>query len=98
MKRIWILLSLVTLATWIFVIDLYAQTRIGISGKVVDHSSNVVRAAKVTVINIASGFEQEMETDSEGRYRFNGLTPGAYRVMVESEGYSSASRVVTVES
>ena len=89
---------LIMITTLIFVINLNAQTEVGISGLVLDRGSNAVRAAKVIAVNMASGFELVMTTDNAGRYQFSGLAPGAYRVMVESEGFSSAARVVKVES
>src|SRR5262245_28114394 len=90
-------LFLIILAKCVLVSGLYAQTNARISGLIIDRSSNAVRAARIIAINMASGFESATTTDSDGRYQFNGLVPGTYRVVVESEGFSSAARVVTLE-
>ena len=61
-----------------------------------DRSSNAVASAKVVIRNTATGLELETKTDSAGRYQFTGVSDGSYRVTIESEGFSTTSRAVTV--
>ena len=67
-----------------------AQATTGvIEGTVTDPSEAVVAGAKVTVTNVGTGFERQVNTDSSGFYRAVLLPLGVYRVAVEQIGRAS---------
>ncbi len=78
--------------------NLLAQSAGEASGRVTDRSSNAIASARVVIRNIATGLESETKTDGAGRYQFTGLGNGSYRIAVESEGFSTAAREVTITS
>jgi hypothetical protein len=71
---------------------------VSISGRVTDETGASVVGAKVTVVLAATNAERSVVTDSEGRYRFVELAPGAYTVRATSLGFAVDERasVVTV--
>jgi hypothetical protein len=70
-----------------------AQTITGsINGVVVDTSSGVIPGATVTVINDKTGQNRNSTSDSEGRFTFSALQPGAYTVKVERQGFQTLER------
>ena len=72
-----------------------AQQTAAISGLVSDQTGASVAGAKVELVSglvvIRSGV-----TDSEGRYRLEGLQPGLYTVRVMAPGFQSIERRLTV--
>jgi outer membrane receptor protein involved in Fe transport len=77
---------------------LLAQSGGAVSGQVTDRSSNAIASARVVIRNIATGLESETKTDNAGRYQFNGLGNGSYRITVEHEGFSTAAQAATITS
>jgi iron complex outermembrane recepter protein len=72
-----------------------AQQSAAISGHVADQSGASVAGAKVELV---SGLvvTRSVDTDSEGRYRLEGLQPGEYTVRVRTAGFQSMERRVNV--
>ncbi|MCU0239276.1 MAG: TonB-dependent receptor [Pyrinomonadaceae bacterium] len=68
-----------------------------ISGTVKDQNDAVVLGATVTALNIASSQRTNVSTDSNGKYEFNGLRPGTYRVVVSSGGFGESAETVVLE-
>lgn len=66
-----------------------------VSGTVMDQTGAAVIGAKVELAsrNVPA---QSASSDNEGRYRFEGLPPGAYTVRVSASGFQSMDRRVTV--
>jgi len=54
-----------------------------LSGSVTDQQGLVVRGAKITVTNAATGAERNAAGDENGHYTIVGLVPGEYKVHVE---------------
>lgn len=65
-----------------------------LSGQVIDVSGSPVPGAALTIADRRSGLVRETFTDESGRYRFDGLPPGAYTVSVALEGFDPAAREV----
>jgi len=59
-------------------------------GDVTDPKGLAVAAAKVTLINTATGLTRTTETDAAGRYEFLALQPGTYKIEVEAKGFKAA--------
>src|SRR5437762_4855583 len=67
-----------------------SQTTGRIVGTVKDERGAVIVGAEVTVTSLATAEEQKATTDTEGNYAVPLLPPGAYRVRVTANGFSSA--------
>lgn len=65
-----------------------------VTGRVTDSDGNPVEGALVTLDDGG----QQTRTDSEGRYRFEGVTAGDHTVSVSAGEYESAETAVTVEA
>ena len=59
-----------------------------VQGIVSDASDAVVAAAKVTLLNAATGVSTLRETDTRGYYLFDMVLPGTYEVSVEMNGFN----------
>ena len=59
-------------------------------GYVKDASGAAVANAKVTMTNIAAGTSQTATTDNDGRYEFNSVPIGGYRIESEAAGFDRA--------
>ncbi len=75
-----------------------AQAGAEVAGKVRDRNAVGIFEARVVIRNIASGYEVEARTEQGGQYRLAGLAAGTYRLTVESEGFSTATRIVQIDS
>lgn len=60
-----------------------------ILGTVKDPNEALVKGAKVTVINIATGEVRESTSADDGNYTVPNLEPGKYRVSVDSQGFQT---------
>lgn len=69
----------------------FGQTS-SVSGTVTDPQGKVVAGAKVTITSVATGVSREVMTSGDGVYQAVQLTPGVYRVRVESQGFASLVR------
>src|SRR5439155_6006838 len=67
-----------------------SQTTGRIVGTVKDERGAVIVGAEVTVTSLATAEERKVTTDTEGNYAVPLLPPGAYRVRVMANGFSSA--------
>ena len=57
-----------------------------LNGTVSDPSGAVVPNASVTLTNEQTGIQRAVTTDAQGRYTFDDLTPGTYRLSAKSAG------------
>ena len=69
-----------------------------ISGVVTDATGAALPSAQVTLRSIASGQEIVVDSDAQGRYRFEVPETGTYLVIVTRGGFSQAARTVVVAS
>jgi hypothetical protein len=65
------------------------ETTTAVVGQVTDTSNAVVPGATVTITNRETGLERTAKTDTEGRFNFPQLRPGAYSVKVQAEGFDA---------
>src|SRR2546423_3903762 len=74
-----------------FVFPANAQSNKGtIVGTVTDPNGAVVKDAKVTAINVATGESREATTGNEGTYTLPALDPGVYTVTVDATGFKQS--------
>ncbi|MEO8127510.1 MAG: carboxypeptidase regulatory-like domain-containing protein [Bryobacteraceae bacterium] len=59
-----------------------------ILGTITDASGAAVGGAKVTALNVNTGFQQSADTESTGFYRINVLPLGRYEVHVDASGFA----------
>jgi len=65
-----------------------AQADFGsVTGTITDPSSAAIASAKITVVNIATGFTRETTSNSSGEYRFTELPSGSYAITIEAAGF-----------
>jgi protocatechuate 3,4-dioxygenase beta subunit len=70
-----------------------------ISGKVTDAEGRPVSGAVVLITGDSpSHLDIAALSDSAGRYRFDGLTPGRYTLLVNAQGSRSLTRQVSVST
>src|SRR5438477_4731291 len=71
----------------------YAQPAGGtLSGTITSPSGAAVANAAVTVTNTSTNASQRVLTAPDGTFTISGLTPGTYRLEVESAGYKRTSQ------
>ncbi len=76
---------------------LHAQSSTGtLLGEVQDSKGARVQSASVTVSAPNSAFERQTATNSRGEFRFEGLLPGKYHIVVKASGFADASSDVSV--
>jgi Carboxypeptidase regulatory-like domain/TonB-dependent Receptor Plug Domain/TonB dependent receptor len=86
-------LACVLLAFACFSLPLLGQKITGdISGTVEDSTGAVIKDAKVTATNVATGETRSSTTSDAGFYRILELPPGKYKVSVSVQGFKSATR------
>jgi len=73
-----------------------AQSGAAITGSVFDQNKDAVAAATVKAIHLATGRVVTTKTDSSGHYRIEGLQAGEYHISADSEGFATATRVLTL--
>lgn len=74
-----------------FALSAAAQSNKGtITGTVTDPNGAVVKDAKVTVTNVATGESRDATTSDDGTYTIPALDPGVYRITVDASGFSQS--------
>src|SRR5256885_16000400 len=74
-------------------VPVFAQKITGdISGTITDPSGAAVRAATVRAENTATGEKASATTNDTGFYRLVHLSPGQYKLAVESPGVETSGR------
>jgi Carboxypeptidase regulatory-like domain len=72
---------------------IYAQTTGGtLSGTVTSPTGAAVANAAVTITNTSTNAAQRVLTASDGTFTVSGLTPGSYKLEVESSGFKRSSQ------
>jgi outer membrane receptor protein involved in Fe transport len=68
-----------------------------ISGLITDSTGAALAKARITLRSIASGLETVIESDEQGRYRFDVASLGSYLVIVARGGFAEAARTVVID-
>ena len=64
-------------------------TTASLGGTVVDSSGAGIPDAAVSVLNVATGFAQDLKTNASGSFLFPRLPVGTYTLRVEKQGFSA---------
>src|SRR5947209_16317298 len=72
-------------------VSAFAQFSASIQGTVTDPSGAIIPNATVTATNQATGQVTNVQTTGSGVYRVAGLQPGLYTIVIEAQGFSSAT-------
>lgn len=64
-----------------------------ILGSVTDQSGAAVPGASVTITDVQRGVSRNLTTDADGDYVAPDLSPGTYKVHVESKGFRTVERI-----
>ena len=72
-------------------------TQNNLSGHISDANGANIAGAKVVVRNQINGEQFSVQTDSDGNFKLENLPNGKYRITVESAGFSSASREISLD-
>ena len=70
-----------------------AQFNSSVEGTVTDQTRAVIGNAQVTLHDLQTGIDRTDTTQATGYYRFNGIGPGDYQVIVEAKGF--AKKIIT---
>ena len=72
----------------LFACCLCAQTgTTSLRGSILDKSGGAIAGAKVKLVKTDQGLEYETTSSPQGEYQFLSLTPGAYSLSVQAEGF-----------
>ena len=71
--------------------SLAAQTLGDVTGEIRDASGAQIPGVKVVITNTATGSARDTLTNDSGFYAFPALTPGAYTLRTEKQGFKAAS-------
>jgi hypothetical protein len=63
---------------------------------VTDVTGALIPRASVTITDIVANNSRAAQTDSTGRYRFDSIAPGSYRVDANASGFEKQTRTVVV--
>lgn len=67
-----------------------------VEGTITDRSGGALPGVTVQLLNVATGQQTVAATDTSGRFRFQNLKPGTYRVATSLVGFSDSSRTILV--
>jgi iron complex outermembrane receptor protein len=68
-----------------------------IAGAVSDSTGGALPGVAVRVVSVNTGTGADTFTNEEGRYRVEGLVPGAYQVEMTLDGFESSASRITVD-
>ncbi len=86
------ILALACMALEVAVPPLWAQGVSGsasVAGTVTDETGGVIPGARIALVNVERGAEQELSTNEAGNYAYPDVTPGVYTVRVSSDGFAT---------
>src|SRR5262245_52296467 len=82
--------GILTIAVLLSPQPVWAQfTTASLAGTVVDSTGAAIPDAAVSVLNVATGFTQEVRTNTSGAFLFSRLPIGTYTLRVEKPGFSA---------
>jgi uncharacterized protein YfaS (alpha-2-macroglobulin family) len=67
-----------------------------IDGTVIDASGGVVSGARIQIVRAEDGKRREGTADASGQFSFTALPPGHYSVSIQSPGFRTSVRTITL--
>lgn len=68
----------------------------GLTGVVTDPSGTAMDRVHIVVLDPATGFSRETDTNNTGNYNVPGLRPGTYSVVATRDGFRTLTRFCSV--
>src|ERR1700761_9230415 len=90
MKNVLAISGKCLLALVLFSCSLFAQNS-AMNGSVTDPSGAAVPNATLTLINTQTGTQRSVDSDAQGRYAFDAVMPGMYRLQAKAAGFAEIS-------
>lgn len=69
----------------------FGQSLTSLNGTVVDPSGAAIPGAAISITNVDNNEKRESQSDSAGRYSFQGVQPGTYKLSAKKSGFSDVS-------
>jgi hypothetical protein len=69
--------------------SLAAQQNATVQGTVVDESQAVMPGTTVTATEVSTGTQKVAVAEGDGRYRFDNVAPGKYKLRFELQGFGA---------
>src|SRR5271166_3157434 len=80
-----------------FCVHVWAAPEKGqVSGRVLDPQGAPVSQARVKLVNAAGAAVAETHSDDQGRFTLNGIDPGVYRLIAESQSFVTVVQNVSI--
>jgi hypothetical protein len=73
-----------------FPLGVFGQSLTSLSGVVHDPTGAVVGGADISLANVATGAQRQEKSDSAGRYSFQQVQPGKYKITAGASGFAEA--------
>ena len=97
-RRMLALLPILALVVWAGTGVAYAQGTASVSGVINDAGGLPLPGASVTALHIGSGRTFDVVTDEVGKYTFENLIAGEYRITARVEGFSASGKTVRLDA
>ena len=89
----------ITLVPLFFLLALASPSLAGdLKGRIADRTGAVLVGASVRLLNVATGEQVSVASDSTGHFTFPSVRVGIYRLIASQPGFSDASRTIVVET
>src|SRR5262245_48458257 len=100
MRRQWFIALFLLFAFSLSSLDIVSsQSQTGIiDGTVKDPNGAALVGAQIAIRNESTGETRNTVTDSQGRFKVEGLAPGGYKITINQAGFKTAERAVSIES
>lgn len=100
MKSRFLRLGFTVFASLVFAIAIAsAQSQGRLTGTVSDDTGAVIPGASITIFNVDTGIEQNVNSNAAGVYVFSNVVPGTYNLRVEFAGFKSFNQPgLTIET
>ena len=91
-NRIWLLALALLVLLASPLTKCYAQFNSSVEGTITDKTGAVIVNATITLHDLQTNLDRTDATQTSGYYRFNGIGPGEYEVIVDAPGF--AKRII----
>jgi len=86
------------LLLWVCCFGARTAAATDLTGNLTDPQGQLIPEATIRLLRRADSTRRETKTDAQGRFSFNGLDGGEYRVTAESPGFAVRTQTVAVQA